>query len=169
MPAEFSLDMLAQRFIDSLKTEGAFGDDVLVQFICNTGPGGEHDPTAEPDDRVRPSHSAYHGKIFKMGEAPVPPLDYGCRCALRYIARPKTAAAEVIETTSDEPSVIPAVATAQWLDTNVENWRRIATNVNRAGVKDSMQTAFQQLSDDDVPQARSIAEMIIDVVRNKIL
>lgn len=40
------------------------------------------------DDRVRPSHRALHGTIWKAGDpnAPVPPLDYGCRCSIRYVA-----------------------------------------------------------------------------------
>lgn len=47
------------------------------------------------DDRVRPSHRALHGTVWKAGDpnAPVPPLDYGCRCSMRYVAPPKSTAA----------------------------------------------------------------------------
>lgn len=47
------------------------------------------------DDRVRPSHRALHGTVWKVGDpnAPVPPLDYGCRCSLRYVAPPGSVAA----------------------------------------------------------------------------
>lgn len=47
------------------------------------------------DDRVRPSHRALHGTVWRAGDpnAPVPPLAWGCRCTLRYVAPPGSRAA----------------------------------------------------------------------------
>lgn len=49
----------------------------------------------QQDDRVRPSHRALHGTVWRVGDpsAPVPPLDYGCRCFIRYVAPPGSQAA----------------------------------------------------------------------------
>lgn len=168
MPVSFSLASLPKAVIASAR-KGTLTDDVLVQFLCNTGPGGQHDPDAAPDDRVRPSHAAFHGRIFKLSEAPVPPLDYGCRCAIRYIAREDTPAAEVLDETTDEEPVKPEVATAQWLDENVEGWRGVAKQVKESSPKDAIQAAVGAARDADIEQPRAIAEMIIDVIRSKLL
>lgn len=55
---------------------GAASEEVWYQFV-----------TME-DDRVRPSHAALHGTVWRSGDpsAPVPPLDYGCRCILRPVS-----------------------------------------------------------------------------------
>ena len=54
-------------------------DAVFVQLVCQTGPG-EHDPNGTPDDRVRPSHAALHGTVWRLDDprAPIPPMDFGC-------------------------------------------------------------------------------------------
>jgi hypothetical protein len=47
---------------------GAFdADQVQFQFICQTGPGEEHDPDKPPDNRVRPEHAALHVRIAQPG------------------------------------------------------------------------------------------------------
>ncbi len=156
MPVEFSFGELTGVFN---KTK-ALGNDVVAQFICNTGDDGEHDPDASPDDRVRPSHAAFHGMIFELGTCPVPPLDYGCRCAIRYVARPDTPAADVIDETSDEEAITPEQATEKWLEENVDDWKKVAKAAKDSD--DPVSTATDKAKDLDIPQARSVAEMIVD-------
>lgn len=149
--------------------KGTLTDDVMVQFICNTGPGGEHDPNAAPDDRVRPSHAAFHGRIFRAQEAPVPPLDYGCRCAVRLVAVEDTPAAEVLDETTDEDPVTPPEATLDWLEDNVKDWRHAASEAKHAPASKSIVKVQDALKDQGVAQSRSIAEMIVDVLRSGVL
>lgn len=169
MPVSISLDIVKDSPLLAAARKGTLTDDVYVQFICNTGPGGQHDPDAPPDSHVRPSHAAFHGRIFKLSEAPVPPLDYGCRCAIHFVAAPGSAAEDLLEDVADEKPTTPAVATAQWLDANVDEWRKVAKSVKSVGPKDALQEAYNAAKDFDIPQARSIADMIIDVLRSKIL
>ena len=66
---------------------GAFdGGDVWYEF------------QTREDDKVRPAHAALDGSVWRVGDpnAPVPPLDYGCRCSIRYVARPGSEAAKVL-------------------------------------------------------------------------
>ncbi len=102
---------------------------VRVQFICNTGGDEvEHDPTQPPDDRVRPSHAALHGKIFALDDPalPVPPLDFGCRCAISYLAVEDTGAEDALpNSTSEEPTTV-AAANTEYLDDNVTDWGKVA-------------------------------------------
>lgn len=37
------------------------------------------------DVRTRASHLELNGKLFKVGEGPIPPIDYGCRCTPQYL------------------------------------------------------------------------------------
>jgi len=37
------------------------------------------------DSATRPEHAQYDGKIFKVGEGPIPPIDYNCRCTAIYL------------------------------------------------------------------------------------
>jgi SPP1 gp7 family putative phage head morphogenesis protein len=37
------------------------------------------------DDRTRPTHRALNGNIYRVGEGPVPPIDYNCRCTAIYL------------------------------------------------------------------------------------
>ncbi len=166
MPISLSLaDVLPDGLEERVRSEGTFGDDVVVQFLCNTGPGGEHDPNASPDDRVRPSHAAFHGRIFEMGEAPVPPLDYGCRCAIRYMARPKTQAAKVLSESTDEDAITPVLATKDWLEDNVKDWRHAAEEAKGQPAIKTMTIVREALKTMGVPQPQSIAEMVVDVLR----
>jgi hypothetical protein len=59
----------------------------------------------QEDGRVRPEHRALHGKIFRFDDpnAPIPPLDYGCRCGIEYVAQPGSAAAEILPEADKPP------------------------------------------------------------------
>ena len=69
------------------------------------------------DDRVRPSHRALNGTTWRAGDpnAPVPPLDYGCRCYVRYVGAPGTPAADVLPPATGTPDTQGA-AYATFLD-----------------------------------------------------
>ena len=41
--------------------------------------------SAIKDSRTRPEHLALDGNIYKVGEGPVPPIDYNCRCTAIYL------------------------------------------------------------------------------------
>jgi NAD+--asparagine ADP-ribosyltransferase len=164
MPIEINLGLLSQDVKDSVK-DGALDDDVMVQFLCNTGEGGEHDPDEEPDDRVRPSHAAFHGQIFALGEAPVPPLDYGCRCAIRYVSVKGSEAEKVVEEVTEEEPTTTVEATEQWLDDNVDGWKTVKRAMKTAGVKDAMAVGIKVAKAKEIDNARMIVEMITDVMR----
>jgi len=37
------------------------------------------------DDRTRPSHRALDGQVFRVGEGPIPPIDFNCRCTMQFL------------------------------------------------------------------------------------
>lgn len=37
------------------------------------------------DSATRPEHAALNGEVFRVGEGPVPPIDYNCRCVAQYL------------------------------------------------------------------------------------
>lgn len=41
--------------------------------------------SAIKDSRTRPEHLALDGSIYRVGEGPVPPIDYNCRCTAIYL------------------------------------------------------------------------------------
>lgn len=163
MPAEmvvgFSLSAAQKKEL----ADGALSEDVYVQFICQTGPG-EHDPEAEPDEHVRPSHAAYHGRIFKLADAPVPPLDYGCRCGIKYVAAPDTIAEKVLDDVAEEQPTTPVVATEDWLKENVPQYDAIKRAAVRATTKLAIEAAYQKAKSFKISDARAIAEMVVDIV-----
>ncbi len=163
MPITISVDGAA------LDGEGALDpDQVMIQFLCSTGPG-EHDPDQPPDDHVRPTHAALHGRMFTLDAgAPIPPLDYGCRCAIRYVAQEKTAAARVLENVSDvepEDSVTPAYTA--WLQKNAPGWEKVAAAAEAA--PDGQEAAAAYAMADKLGLTREIARMAMQVaVANKV-
>ena len=59
------------------------GQDIPVQVFVT-----------KADEKVRPSHAALHNTVWDANDpnAPVPPLDFGCRCKIEFRARNKTTA-----------------------------------------------------------------------------
>jgi hypothetical protein len=97
----------------ALKDRGTLDpDQVLVEFHT------------QEDDRVRPTHAALDGTTWAPGDpdAPVPPLDYGCRCYVTYKAKPETTAANFLPVTGVS-AVRVGVAYARYLDENLAGWR----------------------------------------------
>jgi hypothetical protein len=80
------------------------GDEVWFEFVT------------QEDDRVRPMHAALHGSVWRVGDpaAPVPPIDYGCRCGMRYVAPPGSPAAKVLPVAKAVPAT-HADAFRAWL------------------------------------------------------
>jgi SPP1 gp7 family putative phage head morphogenesis protein len=37
------------------------------------------------DSRTRPYHRELNGRIYRVGEGPIPPIDYNCRCTAQYL------------------------------------------------------------------------------------
>lgn len=37
------------------------------------------------DNRTRPVHRELNGNIYRVGEGPIPPIDYNCRCTPQYL------------------------------------------------------------------------------------
>ena len=164
MPAELSIAGFTLSASDKeALAEGTLSDDVLVQFVCQTGPG-EHDPNEPPDDRVRPSHAAFHGKVFSLQDAPVPPLDYGCRCAIRYVAKPGTVAAQILPDVAPSEPTTPADATEKWLKDNVPELDTVKRAANAATVRDSLSAATTRAKKIGISNPRTIAEMVVDIL-----
>lgn len=83
------------------------------------------------DDRVRPSHAALDGTTWRIDDplAPVPPIGYNCRCAMRYVGKPATVAASVLPAAKVEPLPMARVF-ANALDASpVDNWKTLARQV----------------------------------------
>lgn len=166
MPADIDLSGFGLSKKDKADVSaGVLTDDVYVQFICTTESG--HDPSEPPDDRVRPSHAAFHGKVFKLSDAPVPPLDYGCRCAIRYVAAPDSPAAEVLDVTPQIPTT-PAEATEDWLIANVPELDTLKRSAAAAKTKDALSTVAVKAKKIGVAEPRSIAQMVIDMLNGGI-
>ncbi len=116
--ASFSLSELTKALSDSdlnkIKDGGLDGDSIWYEYVT------------QADDRVRPSHAALHGTRWRADdpEAPTPPLDYGCRCFIRYIAKPNTDAAEILPE-ADGGLSTRSEAYSQFLTDNLDDWRKI--------------------------------------------
>ena len=92
--------------------QGAFdSDQVWYEYLT------------QEDDRVRPTHAALHGTVWRVGDprAPVPPIDYGCRCFVRYVAAPGSAAAQFLPEAPSEPTTA-ADAYGAYLDERAAGW-----------------------------------------------
>ncbi len=165
MPIEFKVP---ENLVAQIQSTGALdSDQVWVQYLCQTGPGGDHDPEQDPDEFVRPSHAAYHGQVFRLEDAPIPPLDYGCRCAIHYVAAPGTPAAEVMADTATEDPTTAKVATKDWLkdhvgDSDLDKLMRVANKTRPRDAIGAVQAKAKELG---VAKPRAIAEMVVDVAK----
>lgn len=43
------------------------------------------------DQHTRPAHWDFNGTIWQMGDGPIPPIDYNCRCSAIYLHKTETA------------------------------------------------------------------------------
>ena len=90
---------LSQDQLDAIKNgQSVNPEEMYFQYLCTTT-DGSHEPDGTPDENVRPSHAALHGTIWRVSDptAPVPPIDWGCRCGMRYVAAPDTALAKLVD------------------------------------------------------------------------
>jgi hypothetical protein len=97
--------------------DGALDPETVYFQYLSTTTGGGHDPDGTPDSHVRPAHRALHGKIFRLDDpaAPVPPIDFGCRCAMRYVGKDGSIAAQVFRAATEAAPTTRAAAYAEWL------------------------------------------------------
>lgn len=97
------------------------------------------------DDRVRPAHAAWDGKVFRLDDPtrPVPPVDWGCRCYVSYVAKPETPAAEVLPKAPTEPTTVGDAYT-EYLDREVgrDQWQAVVEKASEVAIPDRLATAF---------------------------
>lgn len=141
-------------------------ETVFFQYLCTTT-GGGHDPTGTPDDRVRPAHRALHGKIFRLDDpgAPVPPLDFGCRCAMKYCGKDGSIAAQVFNAVADTLPTTRAAAYAEWLTAHVPE-EKLATLIQVAQAAkpvDRLEAVYHAAVDLAVSgDRRDIARLVVE-------
>lgn len=109
-------DLLLDRHREAIDSGAFDGEQVWVRYMT------------QEDGAVRPSHAALHGTLWKADDiqAPAPPLDYGCRCWLEYVAKPNTLASHVFRPADGSPEDGAAGPFGRWLDDAVPDWRGIA-------------------------------------------
>lgn len=137
--------------------------------------GGALDPEAvlvcfhtQQDDRVRPSHAALEGKVFRLDDPnrPSPPLDWGCRCYLEYVAPEDSPVAAVLPEAADDPTT-PPVAFAEYLDDELPKvWRTVRKVADAAPAPRRMAVAVNALRrvlpKDRRADLRELARMIVE-------
>lgn len=162
---DFSLDLSDLR-LDQLAAAEAGGpldsDSVYFQYVCTTTDGG-HDPEGTPDDKVRDSHRALHGTVWRIDDplAPIPPIGYGCRCAMRYVAKPESPAEKILEAVAPSEPTTVGNAYSKWLDGNLPSWNKYAALAKDAKPADRLAVVYDALKDAGAGDARELARMII--------
>lgn len=160
------LASLEQEDTGALAAGAVSGDEVWFEFV-----------TLE-DDRVRPAHAALHGSVWRVGDpaAPVPPIDYGCRCGMRYVAPPGTKAAKFLPPAPRSPQTHEAVI-SQYLvdrfDTNQKALRALVDKLNKLPLADrqgaatvQVQALLRKLDEaGTLTDARQLANMILALKR----
>ncbi len=121
----------------------------------------------QQDDRVRPSHAALHGTVWRLDDpdAPVPPLDYGCRCGIEYVADPNSPAADVLPEAETDPTT-PEKAYSEYLDETLPKWEKYANQVkgsHREDYVNDLALVIQKAEGGTLSDARDFAEMIARV------
>lgn len=138
-------------------------ESVHFQFICTTE-GGGHDPEAEPDDRVRDSHKALHGTVWRIDDptAPIPPINFGCRCGMRYCGAPGSVEAVVLGADAPTPPTTVPVAFADWLNVRLPTWRTYADLAKEQSKPDRLGAVYIALKESGVSgDLRELARMIV--------
>lgn len=139
-------------------------DAVYVQLVCQTGPG-EHDPNGTPDDKVRPSHAALHGTVWRLDDprAPIPPMDYGCRCSLIHVAAPGKAGAiarKLLPEAPAAPESTPGLPFRDWLNDNAKGWEQVAKAMERGNPAEATAKGFLKARELGIPDARDVVRMV---------
>lgn len=137
-------------------------DQVYFQYICQTGPG-QHDPSASPDDHVRPAHAALHGTIWRLDDpaAPIPPIGYGCRCGMRLCAAPATGAAQVLPVAVGEPEDDSMAPAERYLDNHAPEWKEVALAAAKAAPGKAIDAAYDTAK--ELGYSRDVARMVLEV------
>lgn len=139
-------------------------DAVFVQLVCQTTDGG-HDPNGTPDDRVRPSHAALHGTVWRLDDprAPIPPMDYGCRCTLIHVAAPGRAGAvalRIIPQAPAAPEVTPGLPYRDWLDANAPQWPQIAEVMGKGDPATAAARGYAKARELGIGNGRDVVNMV---------
>ncbi len=147
-------DALSEKELSSISEGGLDGNEVWYEYLT------------QDDDRVRASHAALHGTRWRADDpdAPTPPLDYNCRCFIRYIAAPESNAAEVLPEASGELSN-RSDAYSQYLTDHLDEWRRIAKAASGMPPIKKYQFILAELADEGLSAAdcREYAAMILAI------
>jgi hypothetical protein len=161
MPLSLAITGLSAEAMAEIETSGGSLDpeQVWFQYLCTTASG--HDPDEEPDAKVRPSHAALHGTVWRIDDpaAPIPPVDWGCRCSLRYCAPPNSTAAEILPPAPSQPVTDPSAPVRTWLDDNVPDWRAITDAAAKVAPQQAETVAFAVAKDMGV--SREIARLAL--------
>lgn len=138
-------------------------DQVYFQFVCSTG-GGGHDPNGSPDERVRPEHACLHGTVWRLDDpgAPIPPLSFGCRCAMRYVAKPSTPAARVLDEAPAAPETSQKAPARRYLEEHAPEWQQVAKAAADAPPAQAVAQSYETAK--SLGYSRDIARMALDVV-----
>ncbi len=145
---------LTAKELESISEGGLDGAETWYEYLT------------QEDDRVRPSHAALHGTRWRADdpEAPTPPLDWGCRCFIRYIAAPGSNAAEILPEALGGLSSRSA-AYEQYLDDHLDNWKSIYKAASGMPSTKKYQFLVESLTDEGMSasDAREFASMILAV------
>jgi len=119
----------------------------------------------QDDDRVRPSHQALHGTVWRVGDvsAPVPPLDYGCRCFIKYVAKPDSEAAKFLPPAESKPTT-QSKAWGDWLDKEAPTWETLLKTAMNTPIEDRLPTltlAIQKATNKPMVESRDLARMAL--------
>lgn len=147
---------LSKQEAEHIAAGGLDGDSCWYEYLT------------QADDRVRPSHAALHGTRWRADDpnAPTPPLDYGCRCFIRYIAAPNSVAAKILPEAEGPLSTLKESFTT-YLNQNADGWKAIAKEARKVNKADKLQFIMEELVDAEVANttnARDIAFMIMSVL-----
>ncbi len=122
------------------------------------------------DDRVRPTHRALHGTVWRVGDpaGPVPPLDYGCRCFIRYVAKPGSKAAAILPAATKEPTTKEAVW-KRYTDRAIGNTDWVVKKAASAPEEDRLEVMAKTIMDMrpsySLAEARDLAKMLDAITR----
>lgn len=123
------------------------------------------------DVRVRPSHAALDGTVWRADDpnAPTPPISYGCRCYLTMVAAPGSEAAKTLPVAPSHPIPI-ATAFANHLDQILPAWTTIAEELKKVPLPNRAETSFQMVTKAaptmNAAEARDVSRMISVIVND---